>query len=434
MKHRSRSLRGSKKKTIGVIGLGYVGLPLACLAAEKGYHVIGVARNTEKIAQINAGRSPIRDSSLQRWLKRVTIDATTDIRRLKACSTVVICVPTPVDELFNPDLTPVRDAAEMIAKHGRKGVLVVLESTVNPGVSEEIVLPILSRGGKREGRDFFLAHCPERIDPGSRIWSVRNIPRVVGSLSARGLTLAVRFYTSILEAPVKPMRSIKEAEAVKIMENSFRDVNIAFINEMAKSFEKLGIDVVDVIEGAKTKPFAFLAHYPSCGVGGHCIPVDPYYLIERAKQSGFDHKFLKLAREINNSMPEYTVNLLMHGLNSIGRPVKGTRVGVLGLAYKANIEDTRESPSYEIIHRLKELGAEVVVFDPFVAEGSTVKTLAEVLGKTDALVLATNHRQFLELEPRQLKRSGIRVVVDGKNAWSKEAFLKAGLVYQGIGR
>lgn len=427
------TLRTHVRGTVGIIGLGYVGLPLACLVAEKGYRVIGLGRDPKKVDLINRQKSPIEDTRLRRWLKKTHITATTDPSALKPCQTLIICVPTPVDHLHNPDLGPVRDAAEIVRRYGRRGALVVLESTVNPGVSTDVVLPILARGGRREGRDFYLAHCPERINPGDPKWTVRNIPRVVGALSPRGLTRAVAFYESILEAPIKPMSTIQTAEATKILENSFRDVNIAFVNEIAKSFAKLGLNVVDVIEGAKTKPFAFMAHYPSCGVGGHCIPVDPYYLIERAKQVGFDHKFLKLAREINNGMPSYTVELLSRALNDVGRAVKGTRVGVLGLAYKRDIEDTRESPSYEMIRLLRELGAKVEVFDPYVLTESSRPDLSEFLRNVDALILATDHTAFRTLPLRDLKRAGIRAVVDGKNVWKRADVERLGLRYQGIG-
>lgn len=431
--HRPSPVR-RRKGPVGIIGLGYVGLPLACLAAEKGYRVIGVARDVQKINLINAHRSPIAEPLLKRWLQRVSIEATNEAVRLRSCSTIVVCVPTPIDTLNNPDLTAVKEAIESVRRYGQRGVLVILESTVNPGISEELILPILTRGGRREGRDFFLAHCPERIDPGNQKWNVRNIPRVIGAVSSIGLRKASAFYASVLEAPIKQMHTIKEAEAVKIVENSFRDVNIAFMNEVAKSFEKLGIDVVDVIEGAKTKPFAFLAHYPSCGVGGHCIPVDPYYLIERAKASGFDHKFLKLAREINNSMPAYTIERLTLGLNEVRKSVRGSEIAVLGVSYKANVADTRESPSFEIIRRLRDLGAVVRIFDPHVPSQSTVGKLRDAVRGVDGVILAVAHREFLTKLPSLLERKSSIIVVDGKNALDKESLVKRGFIYRGIGR
>lgn len=423
------------QKTVAVIGLGYVGLPLAVRSREKGYNVIGYDTNEEKIALLNKGESPIEDAFLKENLARFQFDATSDATKLNQADILLICVPTPVDESFYPDLEPVISASKLIAAHAKKGALVVLESTVNPGVSEEIVRPIFEAAGYTIGTDLYLAHCPERINPGDTKWNVTNIPRVVGSFDETGLTLAHEFYASIVDGEIRKMKSIREAEAVKIVENSFRDINIAFVNELARSFDVLNIDVKDVIQGAATKPFAFMAHYPSCGVGGHCIPVDPYYLIERAKQSGFDHKFLKIAREINNGMPAYTVELLQDALNTIKLPVNGTRVGVLGLSYKANIDDVRESPAFKVIKHLKKHGAEVTTFDPHVKKKSDVTTLEELLATSQALVLVTDHQEFKDaLTPELLNKYGIKVIIDGKNCLDRTSFQNAGITYKGIGR
>ncbi len=431
IKKGNRKIRN--KGTIAIIGLGYVGLPLACLAAEKGYKVFGIIKNKTRAEMISAGRCPIDDARLKRWLKRVSIEATTDWSAIRKAKTVAVCVPTPIDSLNNPDFGPLVDACSNMARHLKKGQLVIIESTINPGVCEEVVKPILEKSRLKAGRDFSLAHCPERINPGDPKWTVRNIPRVVGGYTPKDRDRAVRFYESIIEAAIRPMQSLKAAEATKVIENSFRDVNIAFVNEVAQSFAKLGIDAVDVINGAKTKPFAFLAHYPSCGVGGHCIPVDPYYLIERAKKSGFDHKFLKLAREINNAMPKYTVDLLVDALNEKGRSVKGTRIGLLGVAYKADIDDTRESPFYVIKSLLEARGARLEVYDPHVPKQSTVDSLEALLKRVEVVILATNHQEFLSLNGRLLKRYGIQVVVDGKNALPKDEIVRAGIAYRGIG-
>lgn len=434
MTPKSRRGRNRGRGTVAIIGLGYVGLPLACLCSEKGYRTIEIGINQAKVDLINAGKNPIEGSALSRWLRRVRIEATTDYRMVRQANIVVICVPTPVDKLYNPDLGSIIAASEGIRRNLRRGQLIVVESTVNPGVCEEVVLPILEKSGLQAGKHFHLAHCPERIDPGNKKWTVRNIPRVVGATDPVGLRKAVHFYESILEVTVRPMKTIKEAEATKIVENSFRDVNIAFVNELAKSFAKLGIDVLEVIEGAKTKPFAFLAHYPSAGVGGHCIPVDPYYLIERAKRSGFDHKFLKLAREINNSMPTYTIEMLVEALNEIERSVRGTSVGVLGVAYKADVSDVRESPSLQVIERLKNLGAQLSVYDPFVPEFSTVRSIRDLLAASQAVILMTNHRVFRSLRPFNFRQHRVRVVIDGKNAWNPAAFRSLKIIYRGIGR
>lgn len=428
-------MENTSKQTVAVIGLGYVGLPLALRASERGYSVIGFDTSEKKIALLKDKQSPIADEKLVEQVKQFAFTPTTDPASLKAADIVLICVPTPVDEMYYPDLTPVREAATMAANNLKKGALVVLESTVNPGVSEEVIQPILEKAGHTLGTDVFLAHCPERINPGDPKWNVSNIPRVVGATDTTGLERALAFYRSIVDGEIRPMKSIREAEAVKIVENSFRDINIAFVNELARSFDVLGIDTKDVIEGAATKPFAFMPHFPSCGVGGHCIPVDPYYLIERAKQSGFDHRFLKIAREINNSMPLYTVELLQDALNEKKKALNGTTVGVLGLAYKANIDDLRESPALRIIEALKDHKADVITYDPHVASRSTEKSLEELLEKADAIILATDHRVFKEkLTPELLTRYSIDVIIDGKNALDKKAFQTSGTLYKGIGR
>jgi nucleotide sugar dehydrogenase len=422
-------------KTISVIGLGYVGLPLALLAARKGFRVVGVDNNAGKVDLINNRVSPFADDRVSEWLKTTTMEATTDASRIAPSSIVIICVPTPVYENHMPNLEPVEGACRSIASHLQEGQLVILESTVNPGVSEEVVLPILEKeSGLECGKDFYLAHCPERINPGDPEWFVENINRVVGSFDKAGLDRAVGFYESNLTGNVKPMDSLKEAEACKVVENSFRDINIAFVNELAMSFSKLGIDVVNVIEGAATKPFSFLAHFPGCGVGGHCIPVDPYYLIEYAKKNGFEHDFLSLARRINNGMPGFAAEQAMRGLNEKKIAINGAKVAVLGLSYKADIDDCRESPSFEIIEALRRYGAEVATFDPFVPGKSTAKTLEEALEGAEAVVVATCHKVFKEMTPAYLRQHGVKVVVDGRNCLSKEEFRKEGLIYRGIGR
>ena len=256
----------------------------------------------------------------------------------------------------------------------------------------------------------------------------------MGGFDEISLQKATEFYKSIISAEIKPMASLKEAEAVKIVENTFRDINIAFANELAMSFSKLGIDVVNVINGAATKPFAFLAHYPGCGVGGHCIPVDPYYLIEYARENGFDHDFLSLARRINSKMPEFTAELAVSGLNDKKFSINGAKVAVLGLAYKPEIGDYRESPSFKIIKHLERRGAKVVSFDPFVLHKSTVKTLEEAIAGAQVIIIATAHDAFKKLEPSYLSQNGVKVVVDGRNCLPKEKFIKAGIIYKGIGR
>lgn len=320
------------KKIISIIGLGYVGLPLALLASKKGYKVYGIDIDNKKVDLINNHKSPFVDEEGEKDLLDTNLIATTDSSKIFESEIIVICVPTPVDHDYNPDLGPVISACKSIGTNIDKSrkTLIILESTVNPGVCEEVVIPTLEEiTGLKAGIDFEIAHCPERINPGNKKWNVENINRVVGSLTESGLKRASEFYRSILTGTVKEMNNLKEAEACKIVENCFRDINIAFVNELAMSFDKMDIDVVNVLQGAATKPFAFMAHFPGCGVGGHCIPVDPYYLIERAKKAGFDHRFISLARNINNNMPEYTVNLLLTALNKKGLTIKGNKIPVL---------------------------------------------------------------------------------------------------------
>lgn len=425
----------SVQKTIAVVGLGYVGLPLAILASLKGYKVIGIDRDIKKIELLKERKSPFFDEEISAFLKKSDLETSVDFSKIKQADIVIICVPTPVYADHTPNLEPVESACGSIAGLIKKGQLIILESTVNPGVSESVVLPILEKGsGLKAGRDFYLAHCPERINPGDKKWTVKNIPRVVGGLEKNSLQKAVSFYESIISAPIKPMGSLKEAESVKVVENSFRDINIAFVNELARSFSRLGIDVVNVINGASTKPFAFMAHYPGCGVGGHCIPVDPYYLIEYAKKNGFNHDFLSLARKINNGMPKFAVELLAKGLNEKKIAVNGTKVAVLGLAYKPEIGDCRESPTFGIINCLKDYGAKVFVFDPFVLDKSTVKNLDQALTGAKAVIVATAHKEFKKITPEYLRKKGIKVIIDGRNCLDKEKFIKAGIIYKGIGR
>jgi nucleotide sugar dehydrogenase len=424
----------NQKPVVCVIGMGYVGLPLAAVAANKGYTVFGFDNDQKKLDSIAKGISPFKEEFLEELLPKVKINVFSDPKLMAECDIHIICVPTPVDDKYFPDLGPVINASKTVAANMRKGALVILESTVNPGVSEEFVKPIFEEAGFVIGKDVFISHCPERVNPGDPKWNVSNIPRVVGSFDEIGLKRSQEFYESIVDAKIMPMATIREAEAVKITENSFRDINIAFVNELARSFERMDIDVTNVIKGASTKPFSFLAHWPSCGVGGHCIPVDPYYLIEKAKENDFDHVFLRAARKINNSMPEYTIELLQDQLNEIEKSLKGTTVGVLGLSYKANVGDLRESPSFELIKLLEKNGAKVLTFDPFVPSMSSTKSIDEILEKSEAILLATNHEEFINIPVEKFVQNNIKVITDGKNCLDKEEIQKHGIIYKGIGR
>jgi len=420
-------------KTVAIVGLGYVGLPLACLCAEKGLVVHGVDIDKRKLDIISQGKSPIDDEYLSKQLGSLKgkILTTSDAAgAAKKSDITIICVPTPVDKGHAPDLKPLIGACEAIVPGVHDGITIVIESTIFPGTVQEIVLPILRKSGNK----FFLGHCPERIDPGNRKYTVRNLPRVVGGIDKESVEKIAGFYRSIIEADIVELSSVKAAEATKIMENTFRDVNIAFVNEMARSFDKAGIDIIEVIKGASSKPFGFLPHYPGAGVGGHCIAVDPYYLIAKAKEHGFVHEFLILARKINEEMPAYAVALLEEQLKMIGEKLSGARVGVLGLSYKGNVDDTRESPAWEVIHLLKEKEANVEVFDPHVPAESTAKDIEGLLGKVDSLILVTNHKEFTSMDYTLLRENNIKVVIDGRNCLDKDKIKALGIRYHGIGR
>ena len=423
-----------KNEKVCVIGLGYVGFPLAVQCAVKGYEVFGYDKDEKKLSRIEKGENIVDEEYLDALLPKVKLNIIRDEKDLGQCDIFVIAVPTPVDEKYYPDLGFVEAASRTVAENMKSGALVVVESTINPGVCEEVVRPVFEKAGWKIGETVFISHCPERINPGDKKWNVTNIPRVVGSFDEKGLAKSVKFYESILDAKVMPMKTIREAEAVKIMENSFRDVNIAFVNELAKSFNLMDIDVVNVIRGASTKPFSFMPHWPACGVGGHCIPVDPYYLIERAKENDFDHKFLRSARAINNSMPLYTVELMQDALNEVEKPFKNTNIGVLGLSYKANVGDLRESPALKIIELLKERKANIYTFDPYVPDKSTASSLDELLDSVDAVVITADHKEFKEIQPELLKKKNVAVVIDGKNCLDKDDIQKLGIIYKGIGR
>ncbi|MBI2638588.1 nucleotide sugar dehydrogenase [Candidatus Peregrinibacteria bacterium] len=409
-------------QTVAVLGLGYVGFPLAeLLVKSKKYKVVGL------------DISPAAVLRARRLLKNKNFTASGDFTALKRADISVVCVPTPTLRNFQPDYGPVKNACLSIVKNLKSGQLVIIESTVNPGTCEEVVMPILERYGAIAGKDFLLAHCPERIDPGNKKWTLVNIPRNVGGLDPESTKRAKEFYRSFLKSEIKVMGSLKGAEATKIIENTFRDINIAYVNELAMSFDAMCIDLLEVIEGAKTKPFAFMPHYPGTGVGGHCISVDPYYLIDRALKSGFEHRFLEMARAVNNGMPAYTVSLLEKELEKLGLKLRHVTMGLLGLAYKPNVADMRESPALKILKILKGKRAKVFTFDPFIPKLSTVKNLGVLLKKCEVIVLATAHREFINLSPQTLKKAGVKLVIDGRNCLPKEKILAAGIAYKGIG-
>jgi UDP-N-acetyl-D-glucosamine dehydrogenase len=358
----------SKAATVGVMGLGYVGLPLIDAFVSAGFRTIGFDVDEEKTDALNAGQSyiaHIAPTLIQRWLDADRFSATTDMNRLDEADVILICVPTPLSSSRDPDLTFVELTTEAIAKRLRPGQLVILESTTYPGTTRDVLLPILKSSGLREGNEFFLAYSPEREDPGNKNYTAGTIPKVVGGLEPNSTSLAQLFYSKAI-SEVVPVDSCEVAEACKILENTYRSVNIAMVNELKMLFQKIGIDIWEVIDAAKTKPFGFQAFYPGPGLGGHCIPIDPFYLSWVARKHEMPTKFIELAGEINTSMPMYVVNRVSEALNHHGKPIRGSKIGILGMAYKKDIDDHRESPSFKLMEILMERGAKVSYCDPHV--------------------------------------------------------------------
>jgi UDP-N-acetyl-D-glucosamine dehydrogenase len=411
----------SKSIRAGVIGLGYVGLPLAVEFAKTGVAVVGFDVDREKIDSILRGESYISDvdsEAVSRVVSDGTLVATTDFSQLAAVDTINICVPTPLRKTKDPDLSYVIKAVEQIAAYLRPGQVVILESTTYPGTVTEVVQPRLEKNGLRAGTDFFLAFSPERVDPGNTEWMTRNIPKVVGGTDPRSTEVAAALYNLIVETVV-PVSSTRVAEMVKLLENTFRAVNIGLVNELALMCRDLEVDVWEVIDAAKTKPFGFMPFYPGPGLGGHCIPIDPFYLSWKARQNGFESRFIELAGHVNASMPRYVVETVTEALNSRERSVRGSRVHLCGVAYKPNVSDVRESPSLDIANLLIRQGAIVSYSDPHVSVlREAGLTLDEVPLKqaledgVDVSVITTHHDGFdydaiVRLSP---------VVVDTRNS------------------
>jgi UDP-N-acetyl-D-glucosamine dehydrogenase len=418
-----------KQARIGIIGLGYVGLPMVKLFLHQGFRVTGFDIDPQKTASLNRGRSYIRHisaSELKTFLGKRAFRATTDFASLRNVDVIIICVPTPLDAHKNPDLSSVLKTTETIARFLRKGHLVILESTTYPGTTEEEVLPILERGGLRAGRDFFLAFSPERENPGDKIHTTEKIPKVIGGLTPQCRRLANSLYGQVVTRTV-PVSSPRVAEAVKLLENIFRSVNIALVNELKVIFERMGIDVWEVIQAASTKPFGFMPFYPGPGLGGHCIPIDPFYLTYKAKEVDYATKFIELAGEINTRMPYYVVNKTVEALNQKGKSIRGARVLVLGIAYKKDIDDQRESPALKIISVLMEKGANVCYNDPYILRATglrgypgldlrSIPLTARRLKGSDAVVIATDHSGYdYDWIVRQAP-----LVVDTRNAVKKK--------------
>src|SRR6266496_212271 len=388
---------------LGVIGLGYVGLPLAVEMAQKGFRVTGIDLDGGKVEAVNAGRSHILDvpdESLAAAVKNGTIRATQSFAAVESLDAISICVPTPLRKTKDPDLSYIIAAVEAVHNHLRPGKLIILESTTYPGTTREIVLPILEKSGLKVGRDFFLAFSPERVDPGNKAFTTRNIPKVIGGMTPRCTAIAVLLYQQFLECTV-PVSSPESAEMVKLLENTFRSVNIALANEMARMCRKFHLNVWEVIEAAKTKPFGFMPFYPGPGLGGHCIPVDPYYLIWKARLNGFEPRLIEMAGIINGQMPGFTISRIADALNEDKKSLNGSRILALGVSYKSNVSDTRESPALEVVKELMEKGASVSYSDPYVPR---VEMGGEILASTnltpqllqsmDCVVILTDHSVF----------------------------------------
>jgi UDP-N-acetyl-D-glucosamine dehydrogenase len=360
----------SRRARTGVVGLGYVGLPLAVELAKAGFHATGIDLDERKIQAISEGRSYIPDvasADIAGLTKAGKLDATTDFGVVKDLDTINICVPTPLRKTKDPDMSYIVSAVESIAKHLHPGLLVVLESTTYPGTTEEVVQPLLEATGLKAGEDFFIAFSPERVDPGNPTFQTHNVPKVVGGLTPDCSRLAAALYGSAIETIV-PVSSTRVAEMVKLLENTFRAVNIGLVNELALMCDRMNIDVWEVVDAAKTKPFGFMAFYPGPGLGGHCIPIDPFYLSWKAKQSGFDPRFIELAGHINGGMPHYVVDKVAEALNTKRKAINGSRILVMGVAYKRDIDDMRESPALDVMGLLHEKGAQIEYADPFVPE------------------------------------------------------------------
>lgn len=394
----------SREARLGVVGLGYVGLPLAAEFSAAGFRVLGFDVHEGKVAQVNAGESYVGDvptGDLRAQVESGRLEATTDFERLAEMDCISICVPTPLSKTKDPDMTYVEAATTEIQKRMHPEMLVVLESTTYPGTTEELILPMLSKGGLTVGKDFFLAFSPERVDPGNPVYHVRNTPKVVGGTTPRCTELATKLYSTAIET-VHPVSSTGAAEMVKLLENTFRSVNIGLVNEIAIMADKLGLDVWEVIGAAASKPFGFMPFYPGPGLGGHCIPIDPLYLSWKLRTLNYKARFIELAAEINTAMPDYVVERITNALNDRKLAVNGARILVLGVAYKRDIDDVRESPALDIVRLLRRRGADVSYHDRFVNElivdanaenGAlhSVELSDERLSEADCVVITTDH-------------------------------------------
>ena len=415
-----------KKVLVGILGLGYVGLPLAREFARAGLKVIGFDIDDKKVKTLNSGRSILKhipSADIKEIVKKKLFIATTNMSRLRTVDAILVCVPTPLTENREPDMQFIISSSETIAKYLKKNQLVVFESTTYPGTTRELVAPILQSGGLKAGKDFYLAYSPEREDPGNKHFTTATIPKVVGGLTVNCRDRACMLYNAAIEKTI-PTSSLETAEAAKILENIYRCINIAMVNELKVVFDRMGIDIWEVIKAASSKPFGFSAFYPGPGLGGHCIPIDPFYLTWKARQYGIPTRFIELAGEINTNMPYYVITRTMDALNERNKSLKGSKVLVLGLAYKKNIDDVRESPSIELIELLRQKGAKVDYNDPYIPRThkqrrydlkmASKKLSAAMLRSYDVVLISTAHDCY----DFDWIVKNARLIVDTRNAAS----------------
>jgi UDP-N-acetyl-D-glucosamine dehydrogenase len=432
MKSKTRT-RKKAPVTIGVIGLGYVGLPLAVEIAHGGFHAIGFDVDPQKVEAINLGNSyigDIPDEELAPLVKKGRIKATTDFSFLAGLKAICVCVPTPLRKTKDPDISYILAAMDKIRQHLTRGQTIILESTTYPGTTDEAVLPLLESTGLRVGEDFHLAFSPERVDPGNSQWKTRNTPKIIGGITPRCTRQATKYYKEIFETVI-PVSSTRAAEMVKLLENTFRSVNIGMVNEMALMCDKLDLDVWEVIEAAATKPFGFMPFFPGPGLGGHCIPIDPHYLSWKLKTLNYQARFIEMAAEINGSMPRYVVQKIADALNDDSKPLRGSRVLVLGVAYKRDVGDVRESPALDIIEMLSARGARVDYHDPHVPvlgehelKMKSVALTDSRLRRCDCVVIVTDHKEINV--GRVARKTGL--IVDTRNATKNVRSAKARIV------
>jgi UDP-N-acetyl-D-glucosamine dehydrogenase len=401
-----KQLIKTKKVVVGILGLGYVGLPLAREFATSSIRVLGFDTDANKVDVLNKGRSIIKNvphEQVGTLVNSGLLSATCDMSRIKEVDAVLICVPTPLNEYREPDMQYINNSCEIISQYLQPGQFICLESTTYPGTTRELMLPILENSGLRAGKDFYLGYSPEREDPGNKTFTTRTIPKVISGLTPQCRDIAERLYAQAVDTLV-PVSSLEVAEATKIMENIYRCINIAMVNELKIVFDRMGIDIWDVIRAASTKPFGFNPFFPGPGLGGHCIPIDPFYLTWKARQYGIPTRFIELAGEINTDMPRFVITKTMDALNEHKKSLKGSKILILGLAYKPDIDDVRESPALKLIELLKQKGAHVDYNDPFIAQThkqrdydfkmKSKKLTASMLQSYDAVIIATNHSHY----------------------------------------